>query len=107
MHNVDYVYFDCRSLFMKNIAAKEARASFGELMDTAQREPVAICKHGRSVAVIMSMAEYEKLKRDGLQTRVDTGFAQIDNDEISKSSAKDIFGAAKKLHEKIQTGSSS
>jgi len=39
---------------MKNIAAKEARASFGELMDTAQREPVAICKHGRSVAVIMS-----------------------------------------------------
>ena len=39
---------------MKSIAAKEAKVHFGELIDSAQREPVSIEKYGRPVAVIMS-----------------------------------------------------
>ncbi len=34
---------------MKVMAAKEAKNRFGMLMDSAQREPVAIEKHGRRV----------------------------------------------------------
>jgi len=34
---------------MKAIAAREAKNRFGSLMDVAQREPVAIEKHGRPV----------------------------------------------------------
>ena len=47
---------------MENIAAREAKIHFGELLDTAQREPVTIEKYGRPVAVIMSSHEYEELK---------------------------------------------
>jgi len=42
---------------MKDIAAREAKNRFGTLMDTAQREPVAIEKHGRPLAVLMSVEE--------------------------------------------------
>lgn len=42
-------------------AAKEAKDNFGLLLDTAQRRPVTIKKKGRSVAVLMSMEEYEIL----------------------------------------------
>jgi len=47
---------------MKTLAAREAKNSFGVLLDTAQREPVTIQKKGRSVAVILSMDEYERLQ---------------------------------------------
>lgn len=92
---------------MINIAAREARANFGKLMDTAQREPVSIEKHGRAVAVLMSAAEYEKIQLERLQTRVTTGFDQLDEGKYSHHSVKDILNNAKKIHEKIQTGSTS
>lgn len=47
---------------MKTLASKEAKDHFGELLDTAQREPVTIEKKGRPVAVVMSLAEYKRLE---------------------------------------------
>ncbi len=47
---------------MKTFASKEAKDSFGRLLDTAQREPVTIAKKGRPVAVLLSMEEYERLE---------------------------------------------
>lgn len=35
---------------MKAITAKDAKNKFGEMLDTAQREPLTIEKHGRAVA---------------------------------------------------------
>lgn len=87
---------------MINIAAKEARANFGELMDTAQREPVSIEKHGRAVAVLISAVEYEKIQQERLQAKVTIGFNQLDEGKYSKRSVRDILNNAKEIHEKIQ-----
>ena len=47
---------------MKVIAAGKAKNGFGFLIDTARAEPVTIQKHGRAVAVVLSVEEYERLK---------------------------------------------
>ena len=46
---------------MKTMSAKDAKNGFGLLIDTARIEPVIINKHGRAVAVVMSIEEYERL----------------------------------------------
>lgn len=46
---------------MIHISATEAKMHFGKLLDTARRETVAIEKQGRSVAVILSQEEFERL----------------------------------------------
>jgi antitoxin Phd len=47
---------------VKTIAAKEAKNAFGRMLDAVQREPVTIEKHGRAVAVILSLEEYKRLE---------------------------------------------
>lgn len=47
---------------MITLAAKDARQGFGELLDSAQREPVTIEKKGRPVAVLMSVIEFQRLE---------------------------------------------
>lgn len=44
------------------VAAGDAKNRFGELLDTAQREPVVIQKHGRAVAVVLSAEEYARFE---------------------------------------------
>ena len=66
---------------MKAISAKDAKNRFGELMDTVQREPVSIEKHGRPVAVILSEVEYEKMKLERLRAMLAVGEAQLDRGE--------------------------
>lgn len=46
---------------MKTITATKLKTNTGETLDTAQREPVAIEKNGRLVAVIVPQADYERL----------------------------------------------
>jgi prevent-host-death family protein len=45
---------------MKILGASEAKNRFGEMLDLARREPVQISKKGRSVAVVLSIEEYER-----------------------------------------------
>ena len=45
---------------MKTLGASEAKNHFGELLDLARREPVQIAKKGRSVAIMMSIEEFER-----------------------------------------------
>ncbi len=47
---------------MQRMSAREAKNSFGKLIDTARAEPVAIEKHGRTVVVVMSIESYERLR---------------------------------------------
>lgn len=70
---------------MKKITSSTAQNNFGELLDTAQREPVTIEKRGRPVAVIVSMAEYqasEALKLEALQRDLQVGIDQIDAGQL-------------------------
>ena len=69
---------------MSTFAAREAKTRFGELLDTAQREPVTIEKHGRRVAVVLSASEYDALvavKREQLLAELQVGLDQLDRGE--------------------------
>jgi antitoxin Phd len=46
----------------KKVSAKQAKDHFGELIDTAQSQPVEIQRKGRSVAVVVSLDEYKRLE---------------------------------------------
>lgn len=63
------------------IAAKEAKEHFGKLMDTVQREPVTIEKHGRPVAVVISQTEYDEMKLERLRAKLAIGERQLDRGE--------------------------
>ena len=70
---------------MKTMPAGEAKNKFGVLMDTAQREAVAISKKGRPAAVVMPMQEYEEyqaLKLERLRREVKIGLNQIERGEV-------------------------
>jgi prevent-host-death family protein len=46
---------------MITLTSVEAQNRFGQLLDTAQREPVAITRHGRPTAFIVSPQEMDEL----------------------------------------------
>ena len=46
---------------MRTLTSVEAQNRFGELLDTAQREPIGITRRGRTVAFVVSPQEYEAL----------------------------------------------
>jgi len=46
---------------MKTITAREAKTNFGQLLDSAIREPVSVTRNGRKVAVVLSAQDYERL----------------------------------------------
>lgn len=50
---------------MRSMSAKDAKNSFGMLLDWARAHPVQVEKHGRPVVVVMSVEEFERLSRGG------------------------------------------
>ena len=46
---------------MKTLTSVEAQSHFGELLDTVQREPVTITRHGRVAAFVVSSEAYRTL----------------------------------------------
>ena len=63
---------------MQVVSATEAKQAFGSVIDKAQREPVMIRKQNRDVAVIMSIADYQRITRTNIQE-----FQQF-RDEVGK-----------------------
>lgn len=47
---------------MKTVTATEAKNRLGAIIDEAQREPVIIQRQDRDVAVVISMAEFERIR---------------------------------------------
>ena len=56
---------------MKTVAATEAKNRLGSILDDAQREPVVIRRQDRDIAVVLSMAEYERLRAGNIQAFLD------------------------------------
>jgi prevent-host-death family protein len=52
---------------MKTVAATEAKNRLGAILDDAQREPVVIRRQDRDIAVLLSMADYERLRAGNVQ----------------------------------------
>ena len=44
---------------MRTLTSVEAQNRFGELIDSAQREPVSITRRGRTVAFVLSPADMQ------------------------------------------------
>jgi prevent-host-death family protein len=60
---------------MKRVAATEAKNRLGAILDEAQREPIVIRRQDRDIAVVMSMADYERLKSGNIRA-----FLQLRNE---------------------------
>jgi prevent-host-death family protein len=56
---------------MKTVAATEAKNRLGAILDEAQREPIVIQRQARDIAVVMSMADYERLRTGNIQAFFD------------------------------------
>lgn len=46
---------------MKTMSARDAKNSFGLLLDQARAEPVRVEKHGRPVVIVLSVEEFQRL----------------------------------------------
>ena len=78
---------------MVKMSANNAKARFGELLDTARREPVTIEKHGRPVAVVLSTEDYsdlEKLKLARLHDEIDRGLEALDQGSMIEADASGL-----------------
>jgi prevent-host-death family protein len=85
---------------MRSMAALEAKNRFGELLDTAQREPVTIEKHGRPVAVVISAEDYkeiEALKRTSLRAAIREGL-----DDVAAGRTIDGGEALRRLRDRLE-----
>lgn len=70
---------------MQTISANKAKTHFGDMLLQAQREPIQINKHGKAVAVIISVDEYQEiegLKLAMLQARAKQAMVDIDSGNI-------------------------
>ena len=47
---------------MREITAKEAKNRFGQLLRSAQQEPVRVTRNGTPVGVLLSVEQFERLR---------------------------------------------
>lgn len=87
---------------MKAIAAKEAKNNFGAMLDSVQREPIAIEKHGRAVAVVMSAEDYRQMKLERLRAKLAVGKDQLDRGEFSTKTVEEMIAEAKQRRHDTQ-----
>jgi len=56
---------------VKSVAATEAKNRLGAILDDAQREPIVIRRQDRDIAVVISMADYERLRSGNVRAFLD------------------------------------
>lgn len=79
---------------MKEIPAKDAKNQFGQFLDAAQRAPVRVTKNGRPVGVLMSEAQYQRLRGaawERLQATVETMRQQASDAGLSDEVLEDLL----------------
>lgn len=67
---------------MKTVAATEAKNRLGAILDAAQREPIVIRRQDRDIAVVLSMADYDRLRSSNV-----SAFLTL-RDDIAAEAAK-------------------
>ena len=68
---------------MQTLTAKDAKYSFGRLIDLARTAPVAVAKHGRPVVVVITIEKYEHLKSLAA-TKAPTARGQRASNKVSR-----------------------
>ena len=88
---------------METMNATDAKREFGEVLLKAQKEPVAINKNGKPVAVMVSAADYEtlvSLHEEWLKAELQKGMDDIKAGRVSDG--KDVM---KRLRNRVIDGS--
>jgi prevent-host-death family protein len=67
---------------MKSIDEAEAQARLDELFEEAQRQPIVIRRQGEEIAIVLSVAEYERLRLASVRE-----FLALRNDVAREASA--------------------
>lgn len=70
---------------MKTVAATEAKNRLGAILDEAQREPIVIRRQDRDIAVVLSMADYERLRSGN-----ERAFLDLRKDVAAEATAKGL-----------------
>lgn len=85
---------------MHHMSAHDAKARFGQLLDTARREPVVIERHGRAVAVMLSKEEYDELndiKLRQLRAEIDAGLADLERGAYADYTPEELPKLAERI----------
>lgn len=85
---------------MQHFSTQDATARFGQVLDAAAREPVAIERNGLPVAVLMSKVafdEFEALKLERLRAAVDQGIEAIERGDYTDLDECDLAGFADRI----------
>ncbi|HEX4007649.1 MAG TPA: type II toxin-antitoxin system Phd/YefM family antitoxin [Acidobacteriaceae bacterium] len=48
---------------MRSVSATEAKQNFAAVLDSAQRGPVVIRRHDREIAAVVSIEDYERIRK--------------------------------------------
>ena len=86
---------------MHQFPSTEIKDNWGTISEAALREPIGITKRGRPSLVVMSVQDYEGLKRDHLETlklEVIKGIEEAEQGAFSNLSIKDIKREARQNH---------
>ena len=67
---------------MKSVDAAEAQARLDKILDEAQQRPIAIQREGQDVAVMLSIASYERLRAGAVQA-----FLELRNEVAGQAGA--------------------
>ena len=58
---------------MRTMTSTDAQQSFGDLIMTAQAQPVAVTRHGKNIIWVMSDREYRNMKETSLRAAIIEG----------------------------------
>ena len=89
-----------RVCHMQSVSAHDAKARFGQLLDTARREPVVIERHGRAVAVILSKEDYDELnaiKLQQLRAEIGLGIADLERGAYTDYATEELPKLAERI----------
>jgi prevent-host-death family protein len=70
---------------VKKVAATDAKNRLGAILDEAQREPIVIRRQDRDIAVVLSMADYERLRSGNIQA-----FLELRNQVAAEAAANGL-----------------
>lgn len=79
---------------MQEFASTHAKDNWGEITDTALREPVTITRHGRPVLIVTSVQDYQALQRlkyNQLRTDIQVGLDDLEKGRLSMKSVDDLI----------------
>jgi prevent-host-death family protein len=72
---------------MREVPATEFTRNFGRYREIAQREPVAVTRHGRATGYFVSAIEFEELQRIKAFARRSRAVVDLTREEIEQMTA--------------------